>query len=623
MNINQPATGIWLIDNQKALLNIPILRLKTMDDLNSDLILKVAQYVSVLDAAAWMQTSKRYYYLIHHLRHVMGPEMVAAASDTPVAKALSQLRQSPTLALCCSTESSTFNQQVASQLPPSTVVVGAVAQSIQTCADGEVESRSPANILLGHLGNEATVQPFVWESQGQVQQRWTNELETEVKATFAPDNEGGSSVNVRDYEVFILYGCGAGCGVLEEFIRCVQSMHPKAQIVGGICSSGYISKPVTPQQMEPGVLSSKPISSLKSMFKNMGGSDEEYASLTEKQDLVDRVHSMLKKHPFVVEPNLEDAVFGVALRGNIPIRSVVSRGVKKLTAPDTTLFVRETRLMGPTANHDWQQQEQVNPQNRTVIPAFHVIDSLVEKGSDRPWDFMSFLAQHGGEGVDFCGVRRRKPGSSTEDESYDETFELYALDMHGDKLKIPVNNSDLFSSRALAMAESEVTTLTQTATFSQVNEGDMDEAQIEFFALDGPACMEHVENTMKRLKEQTENNGDNVMAAMMFSCAGRGPMPGWLLTKPMNDATAFTNAFGRDIPCIGFYAGGEIGPLATAPVPGVQERDLFQRGRANLQGFTAVFALFLAPTVDLRHIEIDDSPEHIDAFISEQLHPNK
>ena len=84
-----------------------------MENLNSDLILNVAQYVSVLDAASWMQTSKRYYYLIHHLRRVMGPEMVAAASGTPVAMALAQLRQSPTLALCCSTESSTFQEQVA------------------------------------------------------------------------------------------------------------------------------------------------------------------------------------------------------------------------------------------------------------------------------------------------------------------------------------------------------------------------------------------------------------------------------------------------------------------------------------------------------------------------------
>ena len=590
-----------------------------MENLNSDLIVNVAEYVSVLDAASWMQTSKRYYYLIHHLRRVMGPEMVAAASGTPVAMALVQLRQSPTLALCCSTESSTFHEQVAAQLPPSAIVVGAVAQSIQTCIDGQVEATSPANILLGHLGSEATIQPFVWEAQGQQGMQWSGAMENEVKEAFKSDNEGGSNTNGNNYEVFILYGCGAGCGVLEEFIQCVQSLHPQAALVGGICSSGYVSKPVDVRQMDPGVLSSKRVAVLKEMFKNMGGSPAVLATLTEKQTLVEHVHDLLKKHPFIVEPHLEDAVFGVALRGNVPIRSVVSRGVKRLTPPDTTIVVHEARLLGPTVSHDWQQQQQImNPQNRTILPAFHVIDSLMEKGSETPWDFMSFLARHGNEGVDFCGVRRRKPGSSTEDESYEETFELYALDMHGDKLKIPINNSDLFSSRAVSLAQLAEATLTTQAT-DQVNEGDMEQAQVDFFALDGEACMEHVDTTMQKLQEQTETNGDNVLAAMMFSCAGRGPMPGWLLTKPMADATAFTNAFGNDVPCIGFYAGGEIGPLATAPVPGIQEQDLFQRGRAALQGFTAVFALFIAPRVDLRHMEIDDSPVHVDAFIAEHL----
>ena len=598
-----------------------------MDDLNSDLILHIAQYVSVLDAAKWMQTSKRYYYLVHHLRRVMGPEMVASASSTPVATALAELRQSPTLALCCSTEQSTFNEHVAFQLPPSAIVVGAVAQSIQTCKDGEVEATSPANLLLGHLGSEASIQPFVWEAQGQEGMQWSGAMENEVKETFNPDNEGGSNTNANNYEVFILYGCGAGCGVLEEFIQCVQSLHPHAALVGGICSSGYCSKPVDRQQMDKGVLSSKRVAVLKDMFKKMGGSPSVLATLTEKQTLVEHVHELLQKHPFIVEPHLEDAVFGVALRGNVPIRSAVSRGVKTLTPPDTTLVVHETRLLGPTISHEFQQQQQeeeLNPLNRTVQPAFHVIDSLVEKGTDTPWDFMSFLARHGGEGIDFCGVRRRKPGTTmTDDEAfYEETFELYALDMHGDKLKIPINNSDLFSSRAETLAqvaEAQLATVNGNVPTNNVNQNDLEQAQVGFFALDGEACLEHVESSMKKLKEQTDTNGENVLAAMMFSCAGRGPMPGWLLTKPMADATAFANAFGNEVPCIGFYAGGEIGPLATAPAPGIQETDLFQRGRAALQGFTAVFALFIAPRVDLRRMEIDDSPIHVDEFIAEYL----
>ena len=160
----------------------------------------------------------------------------------------------------------------------------------------------------------------------------------------------------------------------------------------------------------------------------------------------------------------------------------------------------------------------------------------------------------------------------------------------------------------------------------------LQEAQVDFFALDGQACLDHVETTMKQLKEQTELANDNVLAAIMFSCAGRGPRAGWLLPKRMADATAFANAFGGKVPCVGFYAGGEIGPQATAPATDrstsqhqqqqqqqAQARNLFQRGKAALQGFTAVFALFIAPKVNLRHVEIDDSPQPVNDFISRRL----
>eukprot|EP00797_Seminavis_robusta_P004490 Sro1293_g260100.2 (107) ;mRNA; r:5590-5910 len=88
----------------------------------------------------------------------------------------------------------------------------------------------------------------------------------------------------------------------------------------------------------------------------------------------------------------------------------------------------------------------------------------------------------------------------------------------------------------------------------------------------------------------------------------------------MADANAFSSAFGAKVPCVGFYAGGEIGPLATAPAPDADpSRNLFQRGKAALQGFTAVFALFIAPKVDLRHVDIDDSPEHVSEFFNKMM----
>ena len=170
----------------------------------------------------------------------------------------------------------------------------------------------------------------------------------------------------------------------------------------------------------------------------------------------------------------------------------------------------------------------------------------------------------------------------------------------------------------MSMTHSTVSLPTSRATSSEADT-EMDQAQVDFFALDGEACGEHVETTMQQLKKHTDDKEEHVLAAMMYSCAGRGPNPGWLLRKPMADANAFSKAFGGEVPCIGFYAGGEIGPLAKAPAPDAESRNLFQRGKAALQGFTAVFALFIAPKVDLRQVEIDDSPDRVSEFISNQL----
>lgn len=573
-----------------------------MDTLNSDLIFQMAQYLSVLDAASLMKTSQRYYYLVHHLRRVLGPEMVGADSDTPVQTALKQLRQRPTLALCCSTDRSTLNERVASHLPPSTVVLGAMSSTIQTCLDQRVDANANANILLGNLGKDASIQPFLWQSHEQHALEWEGEMEQEVKDAFPPSTE---------YEVFLIYGCGDGCGVLEEFVDCVQSLHPNAALVGGICSGGYVSKPVDPQQLDRGVLGSKRVAVLKQMYKNLGGDASVLKTLTEKQTLVEFVHGLLRKSPYVLEPHLEDAVFGVALGGNVPIRSVVSRGVKKLSPPDTTWLVQEARLLGPTLGQTMEA--------RTMAPPFHVLESIVDPDTGKELSLMGFLASasQGVDSCDFCGIRRRIPGS---DNKYEDSFELYAMDLHGDKLKIPVHNSDLFSGSARAMSMSHSV---ETASPSSEGKGELDQAQVEFFAMNGQACVEHVESTMRQLKKQADQNNDNVLAAIMYSCGGRGPYPGWLIHKRMADATAFSEAFGGEVPCIGFYAGGEIGPLATAPAPNTEGRNLFQRGKAALQGFTAVFALFIAPEVNLRQADIDDSPEHVSDFISKHLTPQQ
>ena len=69
------------------------------------------------------------------------------------------------------------------------------------------------------------------------------------------------------------------------------------------------------------------------------------------------------------------------------------------------------------------------------------------------------------------------------------------------------------------------------------------------------------------------------------------------------------------VPMLGFYAGGEIGPRAVAG----NASNIFQSGQAALQGFTAVFALFIVPKLELSGLMIDDGPPSVDEFIREYI----
>ena len=51
----------------------------------------------------------------------------------------------------------------------------------------------------------------------------------------------------------------------------------------------------------------------------------------------------------------------------------------------------------------------------------------------------------------------------------------------------------------------------------------------------------------------------------------------------------------------------------------VGNRNVFRKGRAAVQGFTAVFCLFIVPVVERREYELDDSPDAVQAFIKERL----
>jgi len=74
------------------------------------------------------------------------------------------------------------------------------------------------------------------------------------------------------------------------------------------------------------------------------------------------------------------------------------------------------------------------------------------------------------------------------------------------------------------------------------------------------------------------------MAALCFSCNGRGSNMFSTSERPAHDASAFGSAIGKDVPLAGFFCNGEIGPIGVSGLS-------TQSKQTHLHGFTAVFAM--------------------------------
>ena len=77
----------------------------------------------------------------------------------------------------------------------------------------------------------------------------------------------------------------------------------------------------------------------------------------------------------------------------------------------------------------------------------------------------------------------------------------------------------------------------------------------------------------------------------MYTCCARGPTQSGLIPESMSDATRFAKVF-PDVPCLGFYANGEFGPMALAG-----NENVFQSGRSAHQGVSRGEPYLLSETI--------------------------
>ena len=116
---------------------------------------------------------------------------------------------------------------------------------------------------------------------------------------------------------------------------------------------------------------------------------------------------------------------------------------------------------------------------------------------------------------------------------------------------------------------------------------------IEMYHITSDSTIKDLDRTMARLRNEVEAAGEEIVGSIMASCNARGPSSGQNVPCRMMDATRFAKAF-PDVPLIGFYAGGEIGPAALADM----DSGVYRTGDTQFQGFTVVFGLLAVPKRD-------------------------
>mmetsp|Transcript_1022 Transcript_1022/g.1281 ORF Transcript_1022/g.1281 Transcript_1022/m.1281 type:complete len:543 (+) Transcript_1022:123-1751(+) len=534
-----------------------------MDNYNSDIVLAVVQYLNIVDSGRLALSGKRYYYLVHQYRQLRGPELVTTASwkdgthlpASDVARGgILRMQQAPNLALAFQTPRSALSDHLANTLPKDTVILGVIADDIQVNhPEGEVEHKSRAALMSASFPG-AVITPFSIDFGPKAE----DEIES-LRARLLERNESCC------WKAIIVYMCGRGNFMSEKFVTRMQRTLPDVAIVGGICSQGYVSKPKYTKEE----LSRMTVRLLKKLIQRQGLNPGQFI---EKSEIVDHIlNSTIGQHSLEY---VENSVFGVILGGNAPVRSMVSRGVKSIIqgvpSMSSPLVVKDVFLARPGDDCYLFDGEDLKP--------IHMIRQIYNKETGKTSPATEYMTKS--VRADFIGLKRQNH----------DGFELNVMSQYCQSLQAYLIMTDGSPDQLKSLQD----------------------AELDFFVLDGKACLEHMDHTVSKLKEQTR--GEEILGAVMFSCSGRGPMKEGMLQEEMADATRFAKFF-PDVPCLGFYAGGEIGPMALAG-----NENVFQTGRATVQGFTAVFALFIVPILenhDYHHL--DDCRENVTSFVQSRL----
>ena len=261
-------------------------------------------------------------------------------------------------------------------------------------------------------------------------------------------------------QVFVVYADRKGSEIVEANVRALQKQFPRASIIGGLCLGGEsrfvghhnnnanaescgggggesgsnVSNGAAP--FSESDLQRMKVSQLKTLIRkslSAAAATRALKDVVEKSDLVKLALSAVTKR---AKANAEadaaqkaselNQVFGVALGGNVPLRSIVSRGASSIFQRDARQGAFNFRVRSSTQTDDYHRIDSIDvlPCTQNSGPASATPSATTVSGSE-------FIIEYGlrsAHGIprfspQFVGVQR--PG--------EDGYLLYQL--HGDCLQ--------------------------------------------------------------------------------------------------------------------------------------------------------------------------------------------
>lgn len=235
-------------------------------------------------------------------------------------------------------------------------------------------------------------------------------------------------------------------------------------------------------------------------------------------------------------------IVGLALKGNVPLTALVSRGCVPVSRSFRSRCAKViNQEIGQVEEKVLLIPELVAEDGSTVLPLAVALQA--QKDSRRA-------------GPLFSGVRLGADGGYLLDQLASASFE------RGGALRVPFEGA--------------------------LEAGPRVDCGLRLFQLDADACRADLRRMLTYVRQQCEEGNEQILGTAMFTCGGRSMR---FFRENFVDMKQFQAVF-PDLPLVGFWAGGEIGPQALAEAAPAEAT---RTGRASLQGFTAVFGIFRAP----------------------------